>query len=241
MYCTQPIDSPLHPENIFRKICAKNAVPPEYLADLIAIFQFIHQHDLVESCLDQLEQSLEQYASQQADKNHKIVSGFFYQWAQQNGFQQKAKIIDALPPELFLTLLSSQTIFKDSTAMLNISHGMWSHAIQWYCIFEYQKMSGFLQHDAMNIYLQLGKTNPEIWNYLLDRMGLKFYNCPEFLTSNIMTHADRWPLLSATLTRQREKLFWGMQHHGSYQQHLLKKHAADAHDGIILRNLTPAH
>lgn len=237
----QPINSPLHAKNIFRKVCATNNVDPEYLPDLLSIFQFIHQHDKVEGCLDQLEQSLQQYAAQQADKNHKIVSEFFYQWAQQNNFKQKAKIIDALPPDLFLNLLSTQTIFKDSTAMLNIAHGMWTHTIQWYCIFEYQRQTNFLQRSPMDIYLQLGKTSPEIWNYLLDRMGLKFYNCPEYLTNSVIEHAGRWPLLSATLTRQKEKLLHGLKNRGAYHQHLLKKHAVDAHNGIIVHSFTPAH
>lgn len=235
MYYTQPINSSLQAENMFRKVCATHNVDPEYLPDLLAIFQFIHQHDKVETCLDQLEQSLQQYAAQQADKNYKILSGYFYQWAQENGFKQKAKIIDALPSDIFLNLLRTQTIFKDSTAMLNISHGMWSHTIQWYCIFAHHQQTRFLQHDPIDVYSQLSKINPEVWNYLLDRMNLKFYNCPEYLTNTITEKTERFPLLSAALTRQKEKLVWGLKHHGAYHQHLLKKHAADARDGVIYK------
>lgn len=263
MNYTSPADTLLQSENIFRKVCASNDVDPEYLPDLLTIFRFIHQHDKVETCLDKLEQSLQQYAATLADKtglmiNHdghyhlasrnadyqkcyKVLSGFFYDWAQENGFKQKAKIIDALAPASFLNLLSTQTIFKDSTAMLNISHGMWSHTIQWFCIFEYQRQTNVLQHAPMSIYQQLGKTNPEIWNYLLDRMSVKFYNCPEFLTDSIISKTERWPLLSATLNRQKDKLLWGLTNRGAYHKHLLTKHDAkhtdNAVDGVVYRSI----
>ena len=114
-------------------------------------------------------------------QTHKILSGCLYQWAAQNGFAQPVKIVTALDKEVFFNLLTSKSLMKDAAADVGYEHGTWSHALQWYVIFEHHKRSNFLKHSPMEVYANFGALPPKefartnemsIWMVVLDQLNI---------------------------------------------------------------------
>lgn len=227
---------------------------PEFQRDWFGIYLFLRDFEQVKPYLNQIEMALQQKAAQVANQfnltlmrngkyklpesvhfpyaRFKIFSDFIYQWAEENGFKQRAKYIALQPQREFLLMLQKNTIFKDSSVTADLLHGSWSHAIQWFCIIEHQKATQFLQHDALAVFRSFGcieqrRVEPygnTAWDKLVDRFGRKNFTSPAHITELLSSpvNARRWPLLCGTVMRLEKK----MQDMGvrAYTQHLKEKY-----------------
>ncbi len=201
--------------------CHEKKFNLEYLHDWLAIYQFLHNPELVNSYLDRLEQALQESADAVAKRckfsltddekwllpqsrrnpyaRHKVLSSYLYDWAQEHGFKQKAKFIGLLSGEQFLSMLRAKSIFKDSSVTANIHHGAWSHALQWYCIIEHFKASPFLLHRPLDVLQSFGDAKQLItsrilnlaWDFILDRSGDDFFSSPTGITNYLMQSESR--------------------------------------------------
>lgn len=199
--------------------------PPEYFSDYIAIGSFLLNNTLVESYLDELEKLLQQHAaaknipelkkqddgrlifllqSPETNKRYKILSEVICAWSKENGFAAQAKIISLLSHPRFLGLLSSLTLLKDKAVAAGEFHGAWSHAIQWFCLMEHQKRTGFLRNSPLDLYKVAGP----VWNDVFDLLGDKDYSCAPHVTHRMYCPdaLDRWPLLAGSITRIYNKM-----------------------------------
>jgi hypothetical protein len=244
---------------------------PEYLHDMLAIYQFLRHNQIVESYLDTLEQAVQKYAAQSPQRKHlitnfagkyalpalslpprrewnaetipyrksfKILSGYLYQWAKDQGFTHRAKILATLTPQRFQSLLASKSIFKDSASSLLSTHGMWSHTIQWWCVFAHDKQSGFLQNDPIDMYAKMGEVDSKFWNRIFDNgPTTEYFTSPEFLTETILADVVRWPLLAGTLQNQKLKIEHDPLNNDRYKNHLRQKHPGHQDDNIVKRLL----
>jgi hypothetical protein len=235
-----------------------NDLEKEYAADWVSIKLFLMQPELIKKYLDRLENELQAYAAALPEKNKisnrdglfvlpvdeenpyrrwKILSGYLYEWAQENGFKQAAKILHPLKDWRFIKVLKSLSLMKDVAGMIGSMHGAWSHALQWYFVIEHQKQSGFLQQDPLKLYEFLGSSAPElygkIWDLVFDQYEGRYFDSPDFLTWALTNPKDRhaWPLLSETVSRYQMKMF----DNKNYAYALYKKHKADWKDGVVTR------
>jgi hypothetical protein len=202
--------------------CHEKKFNLEYLHDWLAIYQFLHNPELVNSYLDRLEQALQDSAHAVAKRSkfslnddekwllpesrrnpyarHKVLSSYLYDWAQEHGFKQKAKFIGLLSGETFLGMLRAKSIFKDSSVSANIHHGAWSHALQWYCIIEHFKDAPFLLHRPLEVLQSFGDAKQLItsrilnlaWDYILDRSGDDLFSSPTAITNYLMESESRY-------------------------------------------------
>jgi len=198
-------------------------IPPRYFIDYLSIEQFLANEPLMESYLDELEKLLQQHAraknitvldvrkdgklmlpADQPHKRFKILSDVICAWSKQHGFTAQAKIINLLSHRNFLGLLSSLTLLKDNAVNAGEYHGAWSHAIQWFCIIEHNKRTGFLRHDPLELYKSAGP----IWNKVFDLLGDIDYTCPPHMTRRMYRSdaLDKWPLLAGSITRIYHKM-----------------------------------
>lgn len=235
-------------------------VPADFQQDFIAIFHFLRNLDDFLRQLDALEKALQAYTTSSpiADKipknthglfhlpepknpdrkNHKLLSGYLYSWAKQQGFMHRAKIFSILSPDAFCLLLHEKSLLKDATPALSSRHGIWSHTIQWWCIFERNKQTPFLQHTAMALYQRFGIEHQAIWDIILDQGSIphipnQHFVCPENITGAICGEQERWPLLSTTLHRQLYRQNFNPHYKHPYAQHIRDKHAADLPTGYV--------
>lgn len=244
---------------------------PEYLHDMLAIYQFLRHNQRVESYLDALEQAVQEYAAPAArhknlminfqgkyalptlslpprrewnadtipyGESFKILSGYLYQWAKDQGFAHRAKILAALTPQGFQSLLTSKSIFKDSSPSLLSEHGMWSHTIQWWCVFAHDHQSGFLCNDPIDVYVKMGEVDSRFWDRIFDNgPTTEFFTSPEFVTETILADVVRWPLLAGTLQNQKLKIEHDPLNNDRYKNHLRQKHPDHQDDNIVKRLL----
>lgn len=236
--------------------CAYYDFNNEYLIDIMTMFTFMNHDDEVAAMLDVLEKKMQDYvANSQARvfchtdndrfrffdhdassyKCHKVLSHCMYEWAQEIGFERKAKIIANLSPQAFLNILVTKSIFKDSAPGINADHGMWAHSLQWFCIIEQHKKTNFLQHPPLELYQQIGKSSSKIWDNFLDRLDGGAHTCPEHFSRFIIKNKNRWPLLSETIGRQRMKLGLSDDVNMVYKKHLYEKHMKEQIDGVVYR------
>lgn len=237
-------------------IISTNRMNDAYALDWLNIYNFLQDINAVASCFTQLETDLQRYAAQLPDKSflqlnddgkyvftdnstnsHKVLSGYLYQWARENGFKHKAKIIQALSDKDFYKLLTSHTIFKDDADDIGSHHGAWTHALQWYCIFLRQKNTHFLSHSPLSIYEEfsrgINKANMNLWHLMLDKVGARDFSSPEFTLRFILEEHQRWPLLAECLRRRQHKLLYKFETTDAYITSLRKKHADELRDGVI--------
>lgn len=239
----------------------------DYLHDWLAIYQFLRDPEQVTPYLDQLEAGLQQYAAihnkrlmlqkndedklalpnskQNPYERQKILSQFMYEWAHNNGFQQRAKFIGLLSSRNFQSLLRAKTIFKDSSVSANIKHGAWSHAIQWYCIMEHQKQRHFLHHHPLDVLKSFGDQKQLItarsqklaWDMIADNPADVFFCSPIAITAYmIQTESmQRWPLLAGTIARQENKSNIKYGDYRGYTKYLADKHHST--ESFILKKL----
>lgn len=229
------------------KKCHDRKFNLEYLHDWLAIYQFLHQPDLVNAYLDRLEAALQtsaddlakqkkstRKASQHQFAQHKILSNYLFDWAAEQGFKQKAKFIALLPADGFLSMLRAKTIFKDSSISANINHGAWSHALQWYLIVERFKDTPFIMHRPLEVLqsfgdvkqLQTSRMLNLAWDFVLDRSGEDFFTSPTSITAYLSddTQCLRWPILTACVMRQEDKANHKFGSYHDYTQHLAEKY-----------------
>lgn len=241
---------------------------PEFLHDRLAVYQFLRDTKKVEPYLDQLETALQHRAASLARRNHfliaengqyqlpvvrenpyahfKVLSRFLYPWACRNGFQQQGKYIGILQQNDFLSLLAEKTIFKDSSISANLDHGAWSHAIQWFCIFEHQKASRFLQHPAIEVYQSFGSPDQmrapfldSAWDEIVDRLDARNFTTPGEITRILSLPASmkRWPILCGSFVRQEQKSREKFGSYGGYTKYLGEKHADECDHCKIVKKL----
>ncbi len=225
--------------------------------DILATSNLLRNEKVFKRQMDNLEKSLVNYAK---DKNivlkeitlnsgkkiltlpddaspyakKKVLSGFLYQWAKDNNFNQTqyAKINRFLKTDQFLSLLNSKTIFKDAGA--GAGHGPWAHVLQLFILTEENKSKPFLTQSFDNFYASLG--NPACkgtksflnwksslapppltrWDIMFDRENAgnkKDFGTPEVITTRLYRDGEllqkgktsRWPILSTTFYRQKKK------------------------------------
>lgn len=237
--------------------CTYHDLDHAYITDIMAVFHFMNHEEDVAAMLDILEQKLQDYvASSDAQmycteiddkrrklidldagqyKCHKVLSHCMYQWAQEVGFERKAKIVAFLTPSSFLNVLTSKAVFKDSAPTINPAHGMWAHTLQWFCVIEHHKITNFLQHKPLELYQQIGKSNSAIWDNVLDSLDARAHDCPEHFSRTIIEGSARWPLLSETMRRQRLKMRETGFFNSTYKNHLYEKHNAEAENGVVYK------
>lgn len=218
------------------------SIAPEYFVDYLSIESFLANKPLIESYLDELEKLLQQHAaakkitelevrkngklmlpSGQPHKRYKILSDVICAWSKENGFNAQAKIINLLSHRNFLGLLSNLTLLKDNAVNAGEYHGAWSHAIQWFCIIEHNKRTGFLRNDPRQLYKSAGP----IWNKVFDLLGDVDFTCPPHMTRRMYRPdaLDKWPLLAGSITRIYSKMHLsGMD----YTKHLRVKCGEEA-------------
>lgn len=229
-------------------------VPAEHLVDYLAIQCFLSRNHLIEPYLDTLENFLQDNASQRRipdlqvredgkfimpllltniHRRHKILSAALSDWAKQNGFPSIVKIIDSLPNKKFSTLLSKHSLIKDNANNVGDFHGAWSHAIQWFCIFEHQKSTGFLQNSPLELY----KGAAPIWNDIFDILDDYDFTCPPHITKRLAQPDanEQWPLLSGSVIRAHAKMH---SPHFEYKEYLRCKYGDSSYQqGFVVRKL----
>lgn len=228
------------------------SIPPKYFVDYLSIEQFLANKPLIESYLDELEKLLQQHVAaknitelevrkdgklmlpaSQPHKRYKILSDVICAWSKENGFTAQAKIINLLSHRNFLGLLSSLTLLKDNAVNAGEYHGAWSHAIQWFCIIEHNKRTGFLRNEPRQLYKSAGP----IWNKVFDLLGDVDFTCPPHMTRRMYRPdaLDKWPLLAGSITRIYNKMHLsGMD----YTKHLRDKCGEEAYaKGYQVRRL----
>lgn len=222
-------------------------IDPHYFHDYLAISDLLTNEEIFEKQLEHLEVDLQAYAENIGAKlephhknlkklatpdqykpfdRQKILSGFLYQWAKDNQFNQNeyAKTKTLIPPHSFFKLLQEKIILKDE---VNPRHGKWPHIIQWYVIIEENKKTHFLENEPNHLYQHLGDPQCQAkafvfnwdeqliinafhaWDLLFDRSSYKDYRCPEKVTLMLKTDKanDKWPILSESIKRETEKSF----------------------------------
>lgn len=238
----------------FRELYDENFKPASF-RDFLAIEKFLSREEKVTPYFDQLEKDLQKYASSLPRDQHKLVrvehrwklpifnnnlepnacykilSGYLYQWAKENGFQQSAKLIDALSPEVFHGLLTKLTFFKDCANNIGKTHGVWSHALQWYLIIEHHKKTGFLSCPPLSLYAEFGN----IWDEILDLVDDRRFTSPEHVTRTMsaLNLRERWPLLAESFCRASSRTT--PKDGSNYQYSLRLKHYSEAVDGVVIR------
>lgn len=243
-------------------IIAKNRMRPSFILDWTNIYTFLQDIKSVELCFVQLESELQNYAAQLEDKSflainkdgkyvlsdesnkcHKVLSGFLYQWARENGFRRKAKLIQALSDDNFYKLLKSLTIFKDDADDIGSLHGAWAHALQWYCIFTQHKETHFLMHFPVTVYQEFGyginQADMNLWHLMFDKVGASDFTSPEFTTQFLLDNENRkkWPLLAECVERREKKLLEKFKTSSEYFAALKKKHGGELEDGVVSKPL----
>jgi hypothetical protein len=246
-----------------------------HLRDMAAICRFLGDVRLVDKYLSQLEGCLQEKAkvlSQEFDfstdnegrlvlftqnapaenryQRYKLLSSYLDGWADENGFKQKAKIIRALSRKEFFHLLLSKSWIKDSAYDLNVNekgdHGIWTHALQWYCVFEHHKASHFLKTDPIKLYQQfaggskskIGSFTGNLWRTIFDNFKKANYTCPEYVTERIISNsADQWPLLSETVYRAQQKMKANAAEFGLFK-YMKMKHPEARKKGVVLTRLS---
>lgn len=229
-----------------------------FTPDWISIYRLMLNHDIMEQHLDQLEQSLQNYCRSHhnnlptrrdgmfvlptvpANPQHqfKILSGFMYEWARENDFKQRAKLLGGVEARPFFKMLLTRSIFKDCAVNVGEEHGAWSHAIQWYCVFEHHKQTGFLVHTPMETYQEFGDPSQQrtehgnMWEKIFDQAFGDDFTSPEHLMRSaeddvFTVAAGKRPLLSQTLIRNQAKMFEKYGNEMGYRSHLQEKHAND--------------
>lgn len=206
----------------------------DILSDWMWINTLLSDNELFYTYMDKLEQELQHYVgalsgdwqfptredgkfvlptSPNTEAEHccyKVLSNYFYQWAQENGFESRAIILRRVKAGPFHSMLSAASFFKDN---FGIDHGIWAHMQQWYAIMEHQKKTKFLKHPPIDLYKAMGDTtrlsegDDSIlfpWSLLLDR-GNNDCRTPEFITSTTKDNSLRWPLLSGSIARRYNK------------------------------------
>jgi hypothetical protein len=242
----------------------------KFLPDWLAILKFLHDTDLVETYLIQLEAALQEhvkhshvkdllvlqndetYVMGKNEKNHyqrhKILSTYLYQWAKESGFKLNAKIIKGIDEDVFFSLLTSHTFFKDTASNVGNDHGVWSHALQWHFIIKHYEKTKFLQHSPLDVYASFSTLPPEsertnsvtIWMLVLDKFNTNTFSSPEYITQTIghRLKYHQWPLLAQSVTRSQDKLLWKFGSVAGYAKYQEVKHAAEQVDGVVRRKFT---
>jgi hypothetical protein len=105
---------------------------------------------------DPVNRKLGDYVAGAVLQHRKLLSGYFRQWAAENGFLGIVKINSSMSTKDFASLLSSQSLFKD-TAFRGTEHGEWSHLIQWWCLVEQHKEKPFLSIEPAELYRLIGE------------------------------------------------------------------------------------
>jgi hypothetical protein len=234
-----------------------SSVDSKYYHDVLAIHRFLHHKQEFRARLDTLENELQTYVKTalphlqlpinasgklfipctdlSKTKCYKILSGYMYQWAGKNGFEFKAKLLDNLSSSTFCELLLTKTIIKDSSAFLISEHGMWSHSIQWWSVFQHHSETGFLQHSPMEIYQQFGGLRDgRLWNTVFDKgPTTSEYTSPEYVVDAISRDTENLPILCATIKRQKYKIEdTPTMFQQSYSRKLAVKHGEDYRIGF---------
>ncbi len=187
--------------DFFRNIYSSDfEIADEYLFDCLEVHALINNRIRCNSMLQQLEDGLQKYAveinaplvdyngemkmlphNQESMAKGKILSGFLYRWAKENGFNKTnyAKILGTLTTDEFFSVLSQRLFFKDAKVFPPL-HGAWSHALQFYIIIEANKKDKFLTHDPVDFYAFLGDPKNKskdsiatLWYMMLDRMDAR--------------------------------------------------------------------
>lgn len=241
----------------------------EYASDWVSLYQFLSDEPLVETYLNKLEDELQASCANNPNvlskktkstgqyqlpdvKNDpyvkgKILSSHLYLWAKDNGFSQRAKIYKSLPPHTFYKMLSTNAFFKDCATNVGSTHGAWSHALQWYCIIEHHKKTGFLSHAPIDVYQSFADAEQEdsivsLWDAVLDGNRLPIFTSPDYFTdvafADMKQKQPRRPLLSETIVRDELKMREKYGDVSSYTQRLYKKHKGEQNirEGIIYRS-----
>lgn len=201
---------------------------PSLLVDCLRMTSFFSHQAIVENYFDKLENQLQYYVAQSDDflkdklvlrhdgkytiplaapmifRSHKILSSVLKQWSRQNGFNAYVYVIGRLEETKMATILQSQGFFKDVYNQVGGYHGAWSHALQWYLIIEHHKQTNFLVNAPMDLY----KKFAELWRVVIDKYNGNGYYSPEFITGKMIepAAAERWPILSGTITRHHAKM-----------------------------------
>lgn len=252
------------------KKVADEEMDQTYLPDWLAILNFLHDPNIVEPYFEELESELQNYVKRLEDKSefmlmddgryllgidkdnrykrYKVLSGYLYEWAKNNGFKNHAKVISALDEKVFFSLLSSHTFFKDNASNVGNDHGIWSHAIQWYLIFKHHQKTNFLQHNPLAVYASMHTTRNEenatnsitVWMLVVDKYNINNFCSPEYVTQTIshFLKRDKWPLLAQSIIRSQDKLNWKFGSTDGYSKHQLNKHAGEQVDGVVMRTFT---
>lgn len=242
--------------NITNECCTRH-FNLEYLHDWLAIYLFLSDPNQVTPYLDQLEDALQlkaaaltkrrkfnrtdddKLALPDAKRNPydhlKILSSVLYEWAKENGFQQRAKFNSLIKSSDFMKLLRQKSIFKDSSISADIHHGSWPHPIQWYCIIEHQKQKPFLLHEPLEVLKSFGdarqlataRSSKLAWDMIVDRFDRDmFFTSPYLITSHLTDESqlERWPLLGGSIQRQEEKSQYKYGNYYGYTKYLAQKH-----------------
>lgn len=200
--------------DLFEIFLCKIQLNVDYLIDYLAIANVLRNQKICEEHMNNLEKKLQVYAQEKGLElishdgklffptkspnmfsRHKLLSGWLYQWAQENNFNKHfyAKVTGLLIEDQFLGLLKNNIFFKDDGAPAR--HGQWPHAIQWYIVVEENKKSHFLKHNSATLYQDMGKAN-----YLTPEEG-RFYSC----TMELVKPESAWDLFFDRIIGQREK------------------------------------
>lgn len=225
----------------------------EYIPDFLCISRLLFRKEMIYPHLDNLEGVLQYRAAYEEDKSNlnvredgkltlalsaenifkrnRLLSSALYEWARQNGFQSSAKILRNLSSKQFSSLLAQMSLLKDSAiAVGTTTHGAWSHALQWYVVFEHQKTTRFLQHQPMELYT---RAQPA-WNTLFDVISPFDFTSPDSFTELLCSREAqiRWPLLSGSIIRIQAKM---QSPHFDYDKYLKEKYEKEYDQGYITR------
>lgn len=240
-----------------------STLDPAYMSDWVSIYAFLLHKNDVNPYLDQLEEQLQiaypfrikkrkvrsdgKYTLPEDKDNPSqrfhLLSSFLYSWAQDNGFAKRGKLIKGVTSEDFFTLLTTRTFFKDCAIDVGREHGAWSHMLQWYCIFEHDKTTHFLSHNAVHLYEMLGhpyqgiEDASELWVRLFDLQHKPRYISPEFFTTTMANEemSYQWPLLRDSINRHQKKIATQYGSAQGYRDHLVAKHANKSQNGIVFK------
>lgn len=88
-------------------------------------------------------------------KDNKLLSGFLYKWAKENGFTGYARVLKETDARSMLAMFSRGYLYKDN-AFRGPLHGEWIHFLQWYILTEVQKEQGLMDVSPVDLLRWIG-------------------------------------------------------------------------------------
>lgn len=138
------------------------------------------------------------------DKSHNILNGSLLQdggWEQRlgtfestTGFSAaRPTLINFVPPQFFLKMVGRKQSFED---LLDASHGVHTHRIQWHLIAKDIELNGGYQHTVLELYQEAGNEFWEnnkkyMWDEIVDREDSKQgFAFPEVFAGHLVKHEN---------------------------------------------------